>query len=128
MTEFKLPESTNSFCDNQSDLYQSSRSKVDNEILFNKASNGKYVDAKILNVESTLSTKHSESTGPVKKQLVSAQSALGNTVGKLQGSKCPSNQQQVETDDQSELDEIAALQKQRQNQKKKQRKRNKKKE
>ena len=82
-----------------------------------------------LKAESTLSTKCSESTVTLPqlktaKSSYAARSTKGTTTA---GKSVSSAQQNVETDDQSELDELAALQKQRQNQKKKQRKRNKKK-
>jgi hypothetical protein len=79
MTEFNLPESTNSFCDNESELCQSS--KIEDEILFNNT-NMKSLEAKMLNAESTLSTKYSESAGPVKPKLLSA---IGNTTNKTKG-------------------------------------------
>lgn len=120
MTEFNLPDSTNSFCgDNESELCRSS--KNDDEVLFNET-NIKGLGSKIGNADSSaLSTMYSSNTVPTQRKLLS-------TIGS--GSQAPLKQsmaQQVDTDDQSELDEIAALQKQRQKQKKKNRRKNKKK-
>ena len=91
MYEFKLPDSTNSLCDDESELCESSH--LESETLFNKI-NDKSTNAKIMNVGSTLSTKYSDHTGTTRPLLITA---VMTSVSNVLGNK--SQTQQVETDD-----------------------------